>query len=50
MPDDELYGELANANIRLTENCFENKKKLMAEQIAQLYSNRDASFRGFRQS
>ncbi len=50
LSEDELYSELTNANLRLVENYFENKKSLMALQIKQLYSNKDASFRGFRQS
>lgn len=50
LPEEELYSELSNANIRLVENYFENKKKLVALQIKDLYGNRDASFRGFRQS
>jgi len=50
LSEEELYSELANANIKLTENYFETKKKLMKSQIKDLYSNRDASFRGFRQS
>jgi len=50
LTEDELYSELSNANIRLLENYFENKKKLMTEQTRHLYSSRDASFRGFRQS
>ena len=50
LSDEELYSELSNANVQLTENYFENKKKLMISQIKQLYSERDVSFRGFRQS
>ena len=50
LPEDALYSELMNANTMLIENYFENKKKLMAGQIKQLYLNRDISFRGFRQS
>jgi radical SAM superfamily enzyme YgiQ (UPF0313 family) len=50
LSEDELYSELTWANIRLIENYFENKKKSMAVQTRQLYSSRDASFRGFRQS
>jgi radical SAM superfamily enzyme YgiQ (UPF0313 family) len=50
LSEDDLYSELSNANIRLIENYFENKKKLMAVQTKELYSTRDASFRGFRQA
>jgi anaerobic magnesium-protoporphyrin IX monomethyl ester cyclase len=50
LPEEELYSELTNANIRLMENYFENKKNLMASQTKNFYLNRDASFRGFRQS
>ncbi|SDT85682.1 B12-binding domain-containing radical SAM protein [Desulfobacula phenolica] len=50
LSEEELYSELTNANIRLMENYFENKKKLMTVQTRHLYSTRDASFRGFRQS
>jgi len=50
MPEEDMYLELSNANIRLIENYFENKKNLMVSQTKQLYSKRDASFRGFRQS
>ena len=50
LSEDQLYSELTCANIRLIENYFENKKRSMAEQTRDLYSTRDATFRGFRQS
>ncbi|MCP4719535.1 MAG: B12-binding domain-containing radical SAM protein, partial [Desulfobacteraceae bacterium] len=50
LAEEELYSELTCANIRLLENYFENKKRSMANQTRELYSTRDASFRGFRQS
>jgi len=50
LSEEELYSELTNANIRLMENYFENKKKLMVSQTRHLYETRDASFRGFRQA
>lgn len=50
LPEEELYSELADANIMLVENYFENKKKLMVSQIKDLYYSRDTSFRGFRQT
>ncbi len=50
LPEEELYLELKKANVRLLENYFENKKNLMVSQANKLYSSRDASFRGFRQS
>ncbi|MCP4118194.1 MAG: B12-binding domain-containing radical SAM protein [Desulfobacteraceae bacterium] len=50
LTEDELYQELSQANIRLLENYLENKTTMMASQIKSLYSQRDASFRGFRQS
>ncbi|CCK81700.1 B12-binding domain-containing radical SAM protein [Desulfobacula toluolica] len=50
LSEEELYSELAYANIMLVENYFENKKKRMVSQIKDLYYSRDTSFRGFRQS
>lgn len=50
LSEDELYSELSQANVRLIENYLENRKKLMASQTKQLYSEKDSSFRGFRQS
>ena len=50
LSEEELYSELTSANIRLMENYFGNKKKLMVLQTKHLYSSRDASFRGFRQA
>ncbi|WDP89771.1 MAG: B12-binding domain-containing radical SAM protein [Desulfobacter sp.] len=50
LTEDELYLELAEANTRLTRNYFENKKQGMVSQINALYTDRDPSFRGFRQS
>lgn len=50
LSENDLYSELTAANTLLVENYFENKKKIMADQIQKLYANRDISFRGFRQS
>jgi anaerobic magnesium-protoporphyrin IX monomethyl ester cyclase len=50
LSEDELYSELSNANVRLLENYFENKKKSMFNQTRSLYSSKDKSFRGFRQA
>ena len=50
LSEEQLYSELTNANIRLMENYFENKKKRMVSQTRHLYETRDASFRGFRQA
>jgi len=50
LPEDELYSQLSDANIRLIDNYFENKKRSMASQTKELYETRDASFRGFRQA
>ncbi len=50
LSEEDLYSALMQANIALTENYFANKKKIMTSQVRELYSNRDASFRGFRQS
>ena len=50
LSENELYSELSDANVRLLENYFENKKKNMAAQTKSLYSSKDASFRGFRQA
>ena len=49
LSEDELYSELSDANLRLLENYFKNKKDHMLTQAKSLYSNRDTSFRGFRQ-
>jgi len=50
LTEDELYCELTKANVALLENYFTNKKKIMRSQTEELYTTRDASFRGFRQS
>jgi len=50
LSEDELYSELSDANVKLLNNYFENKKKNMAAQTKNLYSSKDASFRGFRQA
>ena len=47
--EDELYSELTNANVKLLENYFENKKNNMRAQTKSLYKSKDVTFRGFRQ-
>ncbi|MCK5579874.1 MAG: B12-binding domain-containing radical SAM protein [Candidatus Omnitrophica bacterium] len=50
LTDDEFYEALSEANERLLENYFKNKSLSFKEQTRKLYLERDASFRGFRQS
>lgn len=50
LSDEEFYEALTEANVTLLENYFDKKKISIREQTEALYTNRDASFRGFRQS
>ncbi len=50
LSDDEFYEALTEANITLLDNYFDKKKISIKEQTENLYTDRDATFRGFRQS
>lgn len=50
MTDNDFYNCLMEANIKLVDNYFENKKKNIVKQTKELYTKRDSSFRGFRQT
>ena len=50
MTDDELHRCLFDANTRLLTNYFQKKLALTLEQARRLYLERDAGFRGFRQT
>ncbi len=49
LSDEEFHACLLEANTVLLENYFRKKCASMVDQARQLYSNRDISFRGFRQ-
>ena len=50
LSDEEFYKALTEANVTLLENYFNKKKVSIRNQTEALYQNKDASFRGFRQS
>lgn len=50
LSDGEFYSALMEANIRLLDNYFEKQKKAYITQAKKLYLNKDASFRGYRQT
>jgi len=50
LSDEEFHHCLLEANGKLLKNYFSKKTISMLEQTRQLYLNRDASFRGYRQS
>ncbi len=50
MSDDDFYAALESANTRLVENYFKTRMKNELEKARAVYRNRDATFRGFRQS
>lgn len=50
LSDDEFHAALLEANLRLLDNYFDRKKKIMRPQLEELYLNKNAGFRGFRQS
>ena len=50
MSDEEFHRALMDANTRLLKNYYGKKLESMIEQTKNLYLNRDASFRGYRQS
>jgi anaerobic magnesium-protoporphyrin IX monomethyl ester cyclase len=50
LSDDKFYKVLFEANKKLIENYFKNKAKKQIGVARKLYIDRDASFRGFRQT
>ncbi len=50
LSDKEFYQALFEANSRLIENYFQNQAKAVIREAAGLYLERNAEFRGFRQS
>lgn len=50
LSDDEFHEALLDANSRLIERYYDHLKAKALETAEQLYRQRDASFRGFRQS
>ncbi len=50
LSDDDFYKVLFKANKKLIENYFKNKAKNQVGVARKLYLERDASFRGFRQT
>jgi len=48
LSDEEYYKALFEANKKLIENYFENKKKQLIKTTEKLYFEKDAAFRGFR--
>ncbi|MBW2333502.1 MAG: B12-binding domain-containing radical SAM protein [Deltaproteobacteria bacterium] len=50
MSDDEFHKSLMDANTRLITNYYQKRASETIEQSKLLYSGRDASFRGFRQT
>jgi len=48
--NDEVYDALYNANMRLINRYIENQKEANERICNNLYHNRDANFRGFRQT
>lgn len=49
MSDDEAYAALADANKKLIAKYFENQLNSYLDQTTKLYSERNTSFRGYRQ-
>ena len=49
MSEDEFYDCLREANLTLLENYHRHQMERATDQVNDLYGNRDASFRGFRQ-
>ena len=49
MSDDEAYAALADANKKLITKYFENQLSSYLDQTTKLYSDRNTSFRGYRQ-
>lgn len=50
MSDEEFYSCLKWANSVLSNNYYEKQKQLTLERINKLYNEKDAQFRGFRQT
>ncbi|OGX23514.1 MAG: B12-binding domain-containing radical SAM protein [Omnitrophica WOR_2 bacterium GWF2_38_59] len=50
MTDNEFHESLFEANSRLLENYFRNKKKSVIQQARELYLDHNVNFRGFRQT
>ena len=50
MSDDEFHKCLFEANSRLLESYFQKKKFSTIEQAGKLYLEKNANFRGFRQT
>lgn len=50
MDDDEFHRGLLEANTRISENCFRKRSADTIEQARKLYLQKDAAFRGFRQT
>lgn len=50
LSDDEFYNALFDANVRLLDNYYLNQRKKSLELSRKLYLERDANFRGFRET
>lgn len=50
MPDEEFHQALLYANSRLLENYFQKKLEALILEATELYVDKNANFRGFRQS
>jgi len=50
LTDEGFYKALMDANIRLLKNYFEKQKESYINKTKVLYLNKDASFRGYRQT
>ncbi len=49
LSDDEFYQTLMEANMILLDNYYKKKYALAINTTKNLYMNKDASFRGYRQ-
>lgn len=50
LTDDEFHKHLFDANLRLLENYYEHARERMIDTMRKLYFEKDASFRGYRQT
>lgn len=50
LTDDQFHNALMEANMRLLDNYFEKQKESYINQTKKLYLDKDASFRGYRQT
>ena len=50
LTDDEFHSELHKANKVLANRYFKEKQKVVNQQMVDLYENKNANFRGFRQT